>query len=160
VARDRPRTVVIGIGNPDRGDDAAGRLVAERLRGTLSADVEIAETDGESTALLALLDGADFAILIDACVSGKEPGTVHRFDVGAGPLPEAKFNLSTHGLGLAEAVELARALGQLPPRTLVYAIEARAFVPGAPLTPTVAAAVSEATAQISAELAPRPARSS
>ncbi len=78
---------------------------------------------------------------------------MHRFDAGAGPLPEAKFNLSTHGLGLAEAVELARALGQLPPRTIVYAIEADAFDAGAPLSPAVAAAIDAASGRIRAEFA-------
>jgi hydrogenase maturation protease len=153
MASGRPRSVVIGIGNPERGDDAAGRLVARRLRGKLPADVAIAEHDGESTALLALLDGADTAILIDACVSGAPAGTVRRFDASASPLPEAKFSVSTHGLGLAEAIELARALRALPRRCIVYTIEGRAFDPGAPLSPAVAAAVGETSERVRAEFA-------
>ncbi len=153
MARARPRGIVVGIGNPERGDDAAGRLVARRLREIASVEIEIAESDGESTTLLALLEGAERAILIDACVSGAEAGTVRRFDVSAAPLPEARFSISTHGLGLGAAVELARALGQLPPRTIVYAIEAAGFETGEPLSPAVAAAVAETTNRISAEIA-------
>jgi hydrogenase maturation protease len=153
VPPDRPRTIVIGVGNCDRGDDAAGPAVARRLRGTLPASIEVAEHNGETASLLALLDGADCAVLVDACVSSGEPGAVRRFDVSDAPLPEAKFSLSTHGLGLGEAVELARALGQLPARTIVYAIEANAFDAGAPLSPAVAAAIDEASERIHAEFA-------
>ena len=151
---------MIGVGNPARGDDAAGRLVARRLRSALAADIEIAETDGEPSALLTLLDGAERAILADACASGATPGTVQRFDVSDTPLPKATFSLSTHGLGLAEAIELARALGQLPAQTIVYAIEASAFEIGAPVSPAIAAAVRAAGEQIRAEVdragTPRP----
>ena len=34
---------------------------------------------------------------------------------------------STHALGLADAVELARSLGRLPQRVVVYGIEGAAF---------------------------------
>jgi hydrogenase maturation protease len=119
----------------------------------MPAGVTVAEHGGESAALLSLLEGVEDAVLVDACVSGAAPGTVRRFDVSAAPLPEARFSLSTHGLGLAEAMELARALGQLPPRCIVYAIEGRTFELGAPLSPEVAAAVGAASDRIAAEIA-------
>lgn len=147
-----PCRVVLGIGNPERGDDAAGRQVARLLRWRLPEDVEVAEHDGEATALLARLDGAAAAFLIDACTSGAPAGTVRRFDVSAGPLPQAAFGLSTHGFGLAEAVDLARALGQLPPRCVVYAIEGASFAEGAPLSPAVAAAVADVARRLGAEI--------
>ncbi|MGE0333992.1 MAG: hydrogenase maturation protease [Gammaproteobacteria bacterium] len=147
-----PRRIVLGIGNPDRGDDAAGRQVARLLRWRLPEDVEVAEHDGEATALLARIEGAAVAFLVDACASGAPAGTVHRFDVSAAPLPQAAFGLSTHGFGLAEAVELARALGQLPPRCVVYAIEGASFAGGAPLSPSVAAAVADVTRRLGAEI--------
>ena len=109
------RAVVIGIGNPDRGDDGAGREAVRRLCGRVPPGVELRAMDGEPAALLDALWGAGAAWLVDACASGAPPGTVHRLDAAAGPLPREGFALSSHGLGLAEAVELARALGQLPP---------------------------------------------
>ncbi|CCJ06295.1 hydrogenase maturation protease [Methylocystis sp. SC2] len=139
-AREGPRILVLCIGNPDRGDDAAGRAVARALRAS-AADVEIIEEEGEATRILARLEGADAAYIVDACVSGAEPGDIRRFDVGASPLPRAAFGASTHGFGLAEALELARALGALPPRCVVYAIEGGTFDAGAPMSPAVAAAV-------------------
>lgn len=148
-----PRVVVIGVGNPDRGDDRAGRAVAERLSGTLPAAVEIAQEPGEATALLTRLRGAQAAYLVDACASGAAVGTVACFDVAAAPLPQALFGVSTHGFGLAEAIELARALGELPPRCTVYAIEGGAFDAGAPLSPAVAAAVAEVADRLAADIA-------
>jgi hydrogenase maturation protease len=148
------RRVVVGIGNPDRGDDGAGRAVAERLRGLLPDTVAVVEESGEAASLLAAIEGAAMAILVDAAVSGRPAGIVRRFDAAAAPLPRAAFGLaSTHGFGLGEAVELARVLGQLPPECVVYAIEGGAFAEGTPLSPAVAAAVAEVAAAIAAELA-------
>jgi hydrogenase maturation protease len=146
------RRVVIGVGNPDRGDDGAGRVVARLLRAALPADVEVTETDGEASALFARLDGVAAAFLVDACASGMPPGTVRRFDVSASPLPRSAFALSTHGLGLGEAVELARALGQLPPCCILYAIEAESVALGAGLSPSVAEAVAEVARCLTTEL--------
>jgi hydrogenase maturation protease len=143
-----PRLVVIGIGNRDRGDDAFGRVVAARLRGRFSGHVSLIEVDGEATALLDCLGEADGAIVIDAAVSGSDPGEIHRFDAAREPLPAAKYGLSTHGFGIAEAVELARTLGTLPGRCIVYTAEARSFELGAPLSPELVLAVEEVAAQV------------
>ncbi len=139
-AREAPRIIVLCIGNPDRGDDAAGRAVARALGASLR-DVEIIDEDGEATRVLARLEGADAAYIVDACVSGAELGEIRRFDASAGPLPRAAFGASTHDFGLAEALDLARALGVLPSRCVVYAIEGGTFDIGAPMSPAVAAAV-------------------
>ena len=143
---------IIGVGNPDRGDDGIGRSVVERLRGQVSDGIEIKALDGEVTALLDCLERADSAYLIDAVSSGAEPGTVHRFDVGAEPLPSLSFAASTHGLGLAEAIELARAMDCLPSPCVVYGIEAASFEDGRPISPAVDAAGERATEEILAEL--------
>jgi hydrogenase maturation protease len=153
VARNR---IVIGIGNPDRGDDAVGRAVARRLRGVLPGDVEVVEADGEATDLIARLDGKAEAWLVDACASGAAAGTVRRFDVGAGPLPQDAFGVSTHGFGLGEAIELAQALGQLPRRCIVYAVEGASFEIGAALTAPVADAVADVAERLRAEIVVQP----
>jgi hydrogenase maturation protease len=146
------RVVVLGIGNIERGDDGAGRAVARLLRHMLSGGVKIAERDGEATSLLADLEGASAAYLIDACVSNAPPGTIHRIDANLGPLPQSSSDLSTHGFGLAAAVELGRTLEQLPPRTIVYAIEAESFAAGAPLSEPVAAATVIVADRIRSEI--------
>lgn len=147
-----PRRIVIGIGNPDRGDDAAGRSVVRLLRPLLPDDVAVTEHDGEATSLLAQLDGADAAFLVDACASGGPVGTVYRFDTAAAPLPAGGFGLSTHGFGLSEGIELARALGQLPRCCIVYAIEGGCFETGAALSPQVRISVVDVVHRLLAEI--------
>jgi hydrogenase maturation protease len=146
------RRIVIGIGNPDRGDDAAGRLVARQLRGKVPADVEIVEHDGETAALIAAFDGRASAFLVDACVAGAAPGTIHRVDLGREALPPSHPALSSHGIGLAQAVALADALGQLPPQCIAYAIEGACFDIGGGLSPPVADAVAEVVRRLHAEM--------
>lgn len=143
-------TLIIGIGHLDRGDDAAGRIVAVRLRDSGSANVEIVETDGEAAKLLDLIEGRDRVIIVDACLSGGTPGTIHRLDANAGPLPRPMFAMSSHAIGLAESIELARTLGTLPGRCHVLAIEAERFDLGAGLSSPVSAAVDTVAAELEA----------
>jgi hydrogenase maturation protease len=153
MAGNPPRRIIIGIGNPDRGDDGAGRAAARRLCGVLPQGVVVVEHDGETTGLLAELDGAATAYLVDACVSGAPAGTVYRYDVAKTQLSHVARGASSHGLGLAEAVELARILGQLPPSCIVYAIEGETFAFGTVLSPPVATAVDDVVARICGEIA-------
>jgi hydrogenase maturation protease len=148
----QPRPIVIGIGNTERGDDGAGRLAASLLRDALAGAVEVVELDGEATAVLARLEGRSLAYLIDACVSGAEPGSFRRFAAHEAPLPQLGSDLSTHGFGLAAAVELARTLGLLPARTFVYAIEGARFDVGSGPSAAVAEAARQVAAEIRAEL--------
>jgi hydrogenase maturation protease len=140
--------LIVGIGNPDRGDDAAGRAAAAGLKARGPKDLRVIESDGEATALLAWFSEADEVILIDAALSGATPGTVGRFDVNEAALPTGRFGISTHGFGLAEAIELARTLGCLPRRCVVYVIEGRSFALGERLSPEVEAAVEAVIATI------------
>jgi hydrogenase maturation protease len=59
---------------------------------------------------------------------------------------------STHTLGVGEAIELARALGRLPGRVVLYGIEAERIAAGAELTPAVSSAVDEVVERVLAEL--------
>ena len=145
--------LVIGLGNPDRGDDAAGLHVARRVATLGLPDVVVEEAGGDSLALLDRWAGLGRVVLVDAAASLARPGRIHRLDPLAGPLPRDLALSSTHAFGLAEAVELSRRLGLLPRRMTIYAIEAACFDPGAALSPAVAAAVGPAAERIAAELA-------
>jgi hydrogenase maturation protease len=90
---------------------------------------------------------------VDAVSSGAEVGTVHRLDASESELPTELFRASTHHVGLAEAVELARALGRLPARTIVYGIEGKSFQVGEELAPEVAAAVEPVAKAVRKEVA-------
>lgn len=136
--------LVLGLGNAMRGDDGVGAAVARELGARAHP--------GDMAGLLDELARTRHAVLIDASVSGAAPGTIRRFDAADGPLPATVLRVSSHGAGLAEALEMARALDQLPPRCVVYAVEGAVFDHGAPLSPPVAAAVADVAARIRAEL--------
>ena len=138
-------TLVIGVGNEWRRDDAAGLVVARRLRGT---GVRVLEQEGEPTALLEAWHGAEQALVIDAVSSGAEVGTIHRLDARAEKLPAELFRGSTHAFSVAEAVELGRALDRLPESLLIYGIEGGDFAAGTGLSPEVERAVDELVGEL------------
>lgn len=141
--------LIIGIGNEYRSDDAVGLLVARALQTRKLPRVSIQEATGEGTALLEAWRGRDAVILIDAVTSGAPAGTIHRLDARSSPLSPDLFALSTHAFSVAEAIELARALGNLPQRLVIYGVESQQFVAGMGLSPEVESAVQKATEDIS-----------
>jgi hydrogenase maturation protease len=134
--------MVIGVGNAWRGDDGAGLAVARRLRELAPPGVEVREVEGDASTLMDAWAGADRVVVVDAAASGAPPGTVRRFDAVAEPLPARSVRSSTHAFGVPDAIELSRALGRLPARLDVYAIEGVSFTAGDRLSPTVARAVA------------------
>ena len=68
-------------------------------------------------------------------------------------MPGSVFGASTHAFGLAETIELARALRKLRGTVLVYGIAGTDFNAGEGLTARVAAAVNQTGAQILHDLA-------
>ncbi|MBJ7357820.1 hydrogenase maturation protease [Nocardioides sp.] len=148
--------LVVGLGSPDRGDDAVGRAVARSVALLLPGVVVVDHED--PTSLLDLWDGHDPVVVVDAVRSGSPAGTLHRVETGAGGAPVSPGAWArtghggTHAVGLSEMVELGRALGRLPARLVVVGIEAECFDHGVPLTPRVAEAVPEAAARVCLEV--------
>ena len=142
----------MGVGNPWRCDDGAGLAVARLLAGKLPDGVEVLEREGEPAALIDTFEGAERVWLADAISSGAAAGTVRRLDASSEELPAELFRTSTHHLGLADAVELARALGQLPPQLVVFGVEGASFEIGDELSPEVRAATEQAAAAIQEEV--------
>lgn len=147
-----PRRVLIGLGNDLRGDDAAGLLVARAAREASRGGVDVVEAGGEPIDLLDAWEDAEAAVVIDAVVSGATAGAIQRIDATAGPLPAPFAAPSTHALGLAEAVELARALGRLPDRLIVFGIEGTDFATGGEPSAAIRSAVASLAAAALAEL--------
>lgn len=139
---------IIGLGNPLRGDDAVGLLVARRLQQKIGHCAEVIEAEMIGVGLMELMKGARVVILIDAARSGLAPGTIHRRDASAGPIGGRIFSCSSHVIGISDALELARAVGTLPATVIVYGIEAGNMEPGQPLSPPVAKALDQVVEQI------------
>jgi hydrogenase maturation protease len=144
--------LVIGVGQEWRGDDAAGLLVARRLR-PLGPRVTVLENSGSVSDLLAAWQESVAVILVDAVRGGGRPGGIYRFPVHERPLPAELFPAaSTHAWGVAQAVALSRALGELPPHLVVYGIEGQDFGLGREVSPEVALAVPEVARRIRQEI--------
>ncbi len=132
--------LVIGLGNPDRGDDGIGPLAVKALSRRLPDGVRVRIRSGDALALVEDWKGADAVLVVDAAALISRPGRIHRIDAVRETLPRTLSASSTHDFGLAEAVDMARALDALPPQLILFAVEGLSFAPGAAMTPEVAAA--------------------
>ncbi|MEV5976662.1 hydrogenase maturation protease [Streptomyces sp. NPDC052114] len=153
----RTRIAVIGVGNEFRRDDGVGRAVIARLRARaagrpLPPGTVLATCDGDPARLIGLWEGADLAVVVDAAhAHPARPGHVHRLSLDADrPLPPP--TTSSHGLGLGEALELARVLGRLPGRLIVYAVEGADDALGTDLSPAVAQVVAPLAEDVESEI--------
>jgi len=149
----QPRLVIIGVGNPDRGDDGVGAAVVRALSGRLPEAVDTRVRSGDMLGLIEDWAHAEAVICIDAAASLGSPGRIHRVDVDEGELPPEAGLASSHAFGLAEAIALSRALGSRPRRMIVYAVEGDEFEVGAPLGVLVAEAVEAVVLRVVAEVA-------
>lgn len=143
------RVLVIGCGNADRGDDAAGILVARRLR---ERGVAALDHAGDALALIDAWAAAEHVILIDAVVSGAPLGTIVGCLGADAELPRSA-GTSSHSFDLASAIELARALDRLPRSLKIYGIEGNAFAPGSEPQAAVRIAVERVAGFVQAEVA-------
>ena len=146
---------VVGLGSPDRGDDAVGPVVAGAVARLGLAGVTVVAQE-DPTDLVLAWDCHRSVVVVDALVSGGEPGSVLVTDIGAAPVsPRTWAGLGaggTHAFGLGEAVELARVLGRLPAQVRLVLVEAGDVTPGAPLSDAVADAVPRAVDAVLAAL--------
>lgn len=147
--------LVVGLGSPDRGDDAVGPVVAAAVGGLGLAGVTVLEQE-DPTDLVLLWSGFRQVVVVDAVVSGAEPGTVLEVEVGAEPVSPRRWAAlgagGTHAFGLGEAVELGRALGRLPDQVALVLVEALDLTAGNGLSVPVAAAVPRAVDAVRAAL--------
>jgi hydrogenase maturation protease len=149
------RTVIIGVGNPMRGDDGVGLQVARELRERLAGEaaVDVVELCAGGLRLMEAMAGYERAIVVDAMESGGAPGTVRRLD--AGSLAETRNASSTHDGSLADALRLGREAGlRIPDDIRIWAVEAGDVATfGEGLTPRVEAAVGAVVAAVCREVA-------
>ncbi len=150
--------LLVGVGNRTRGDDAVGPEVAARVESLGLPGLRVVVCD-EPLALLEHLAGHDPVVVVDATAPAGSPGRLRVVPLGAAPLGRDRPGLGTHGLGVAEAVELARATGRLPARVTVVGVEAETFALGDPLSPRVRDALDGAVRAVVGSLAqPGPSR--
>lgn len=131
-----PDRVVVGVGNRDRGDDAAGPVVCDLVGRATGGRVRCVVIEGSPIDLPLHWSPDDDVVIVDAAAPDREPGRIAVVDASTTRLvaPEA---WSTHAVDVGAAVELARRLGRLPARLTIVGIEGACFDHGAPLTSAV-----------------------
>jgi len=152
-----PRTLVIGCGNLLRGDDAAGPVLIRRMwdRG-LPEGMHCADGGTGGMDVAFQMRGVPKVILVDACTSGSEPGTL--FEVPGTEVenlpPLAGINL--HAFRWDHAIAFARWLlkDDYPADVTAYLIEGQRFEVGEGLSPPVDAAVDRLVEVLLTKLAP------
>lgn len=140
---DRPATtLVLGLGNPWRGDDGVGPALIAALQAD-SAPPDATLLDGGTAGLemIVLWEGYERVIVVDAAEMGCAPGTWQRFDLDHVRLTAHPLTGTLHAAGLAEALALAQALGQLPPQLILFGIQPHNVDWQSGLSPAVAAAL-------------------
>jgi hydrogenase maturation protease len=137
------RILIIGYGNPLRGDDAFGWRVAERLL-ELNHDpaVEILCLHQLTPELMDPLSRADFAIFIDACAGGK-PGAIAERRIEAGAAGTASF---THHAAPEALLAGARTLYGQAAEAVMISVAGADFSFGSELSPAVSGRLDEVVA--------------
>jgi len=134
-----PRVLIVGYGNPLRGDDGVGWRVAERLRGMVhDPNVEILAQHQLAPELMETLSAAGRAIFIDAA-TGAAPGEVRERTVE----PEGTAAAFTHHATPGVLLAGAKALYGRAPRATLITVTGADFSFSDELSPVVEAAVDD-----------------
>jgi hydrogenase maturation protease len=148
-----PSTLVIGLGNPLRGDDGVGVRLAQALgEVALPASVEVVDGGTQGLGLVALMDGHQRLILVDAADMGRAPGEFVRFTLEEVRLLGEGQELSIHAAGLREALSLAGVLEVLPAEVVIFGVQPANLDWDSGLSAKVEGALPELMAAVLAEI--------
>ena len=145
--------LVLGLGNPLRGDDGIGpRVVEELIRRGLPDGVTALDVGNAGLDLLNTLVGWERAVIVDAAEIGQEPGRFVRFTPDEVRLAQAGDRFSLHNAGLSEVLALADALGRTLPELVIFGVQPAEFDWREGLSPVVEAAIPALTDAVTNEL--------
>ena len=131
------KTLILGVGNPLRGDDGLGPEAIRLLQGdplTEKADLLDGGTDGLN--LIEDIQAYERAIIIDAVDMRAPVGAVRIFSPDEAKINIVSEALSTHGFGLGEVIALLKQLGCKTELTII-GVQPRATNFGEPMSAEV-----------------------
>jgi hydrogenase maturation protease len=136
--------LILGLGNPLRGDDGVGLRVVEALnQRELPEGVTALDGGTGGFDLLHVLEGWERAVIVDAADVGREPGQFVRFTPDEARLVESADGFSLHNAGLAEALALVKAVGQPLPQMVIFGVQPETIGWGEGLSGTIEAALPD-----------------
>lgn len=148
-----PATLVIGLGNPLRGDDGVGVRVAQILaEQTLPPGVEVVDGGTQGLGIVNLMEGWQRVILVDAAEVGKVPGQFVRFSLDEAQLLGDDQHVSVHTAGLRDALLLAQVLKMLPGEVIIFGVQPANLKWDSALSPQVEATLPDLIDAVLAEL--------
>lgn len=155
-------TLIIGLGNPLRGDDGVGVRVAQTLAAeALPPGVEVVDGGTQGLGIVNLMEGRRRVVLVDAADVGRSPGQFIRFTLDEAHLlgdPDERDassdqHLSVHAAGLRDALLLAQALKMLPDEVIIFGVQPANLEWDHALSPEVEATLPGLIAAVLAEVA-------
>ena len=147
-------TLIVGLGNPLRGDDGIGaRAIQMLLAETLPKGIEVVEGGTQGLGLVSLMEGWRRVILVDAANVDRAPGEFVRFTPQDARLLGEDQYISIHNAGLRDALLLAETLDLLPGEIVIYGMQPANLDWDDALSPEVEAAMPELVKSILDELA-------
>jgi hydrogenase maturation protease len=154
------KTLVIGCGNLLRGDDAAGPVLIRRMGDReLPEGVRCADGGTGGMDVAFQMRGVEHVILVDACTSGSEPGSI--FEVPGSEVEHLPplTGINMHAFRWDHAIAFGRWLlkDEYPANVTAYLIEGEAFEMGEGLSPAVDRAVDQLVDRLLERLGRRPA---
>ncbi|MGD2103555.1 MAG: hydrogenase maturation protease [Anaerolineae bacterium] len=149
----RPSTLILGLGNPLRGDDGVGpRLVEGLKRRCLPEGVTALDGGTGGLDLIRLLEERRRVVIVDAADVGREPGEYVRFTPDQVRLAGASNALSLHHAGLSEVLMLADALDLELPEIVIFGVQPEAIGWHEGLSPAVATSLAALTDAVLQEI--------
>jgi len=142
---------LLAVGSPMRGDDTAGLMLAERLSDAQLQECLLTTMPADAVMMLEQF-GTDPVIILDAFEAGPDDPPVLKLDLLTEELPE-EMSYSSHGLGVAQAVAMARNMGLLPPVLTLIGIAGYRFGMGDTPSAGFSERLDQAEAMLQAELA-------
>jgi len=142
------KTIIIGIGNEFRSDDAIGIIAARKLKEKNLINAEVIEHNGDGASLMEIWKNCEQVILIDAANINNCPGQIHIIDAKADKIPKSSTIHSSHIFSVAEAIETSRTMGTLPERMVIYGIEGKNFKAGTKVSEEISIAVDKVVKKI------------
>ncbi len=118
-------TLILGVGNPLRGDDALGVLVVQQLQARTDLPPHVTVIDGgtEGIGLIPVMETYRRVIVVDAVMMDLPAGSIRRFTWNDVQLSSVGQPLSLHQSDLTATLLLAEALDSLPPELVIYGVQ-------------------------------------
>ena len=129
-SRLRGRVCLVGVGNPDRGDDGFGVRLAEAMRAMGYLDVILAERTPERWVRTLAGGGFQAVVFLDAVRMGAAPGDA--VFLTSAQIASRYPQLSTHALSLGTLARLIEAEG--PTRVFLLGVQPQAVDHGTALS--------------------------